>query len=396
MATIPTILLNGTTADANDVMDDFNEIYDNIDSTNIASGNRTGTAGGKIVLQTSATIITPTIQGQITLNTSNSILGNVNLFTGSDINLYSDSGTTLKYTVDGATGSFGMASGSKFFLDGTTLVTDTYFIEKSANVIGCYTGGLEILELDGGSTPKQIIFGSGVNVNLQATQKLFYDGGGDTYITEESANTLAMYCANTSMIQLDGAASPKQINFISGEFSMNTNKFSVATGNYIDFADNGQIVFSVADNMSVIYNDTNNDFKIDFNGTTAATFLSTGSVRFPNHVTTGSAANAHLDSVLGTLARSTSSIKYKENVADLELDSSLIYDLRPVSYDDKTSKKRFFGLIAEEVDQIMPGLVYHREDTGECESVTYDRLSVLLLSELKKLKSKIDELEARA
>jgi len=61
MATEPLILLNGTTADANQVMQLFDEIYSNIDETNVAAGNKTGS--GKFVLQTSPTITTPTITG---------------------------------------------------------------------------------------------------------------------------------------------------------------------------------------------------------------------------------------------------------------------------------------------------------------------------------------------
>ncbi len=54
IATIPVILLNGTTADANQVMDDFNEIYTNILSSNIGAGGATGT--GLFVLQDNPTI----------------------------------------------------------------------------------------------------------------------------------------------------------------------------------------------------------------------------------------------------------------------------------------------------------------------------------------------------
>lgn len=57
MATIPVILLNGTTADANQVMADFYEIYSNIDQTNINASNKTGT--GRIVLQDGPTLNNP-------------------------------------------------------------------------------------------------------------------------------------------------------------------------------------------------------------------------------------------------------------------------------------------------------------------------------------------------
>ena len=49
MATEPLILLNGTLADANEVMALFNEIYTNIDQTNVQTANKVGT--GRFVLE---------------------------------------------------------------------------------------------------------------------------------------------------------------------------------------------------------------------------------------------------------------------------------------------------------------------------------------------------------
>ena len=104
--------------------------------------------------------------------------------------------------------------------------------------------------------------------------------------------------------------------------------------------------------------------------------------------------------VNGTLNYSGSSIKYKENINDLEIDSSLVYKLRPVSYDYKAEHKgkgfnkpsgRELGLIAEEVADTIPELTILAY--GEIDNVDYQKLSILLLAELKKLKERVDELE---
>lgn len=63
MATIQTVLANGTTADANEVMSNEYEIYSNIDETNVGVANKSGS--GKFLLQTSPTITSPTITGTI-------------------------------------------------------------------------------------------------------------------------------------------------------------------------------------------------------------------------------------------------------------------------------------------------------------------------------------------
>ncbi len=88
-----------------------------------------------------------------------------------------------------------------------------------------------------------------------------------------------------------------------------------------------------------------------------------------------------------------SSKRFKDDIRDLELDSSKIYDLRPVSFhwnEDRGGGKDF-GLIAEDVEEIFPSLVSHDKD-GKAFSVRYGILSVLLLNELKKKEAEISSL----
>lgn len=88
-------------------------------------------------------------------------------------------------------------------------------------------------------------------------------------------------------------------------------------------------------------------------------------------------ANNQLGSVV-------SSIRYKENVQDLDNDSEIIYDLRPVKFNYKEHPDvPAWGLIAEEVDRVFPNLVIYNEDK-QPESVKYHDLPVLLLNELQK------------
>ena len=95
----------------------------------------------------------------------------------------------------------------------------------------------------------------------------------------------------------------------------------------------------------------------------------------------------------GVLYYYSSSIKYKKNIVDLEVDTSKIYNLRPVSFDDKASGERNFGLIAEEVYKEVPELVVLKEE--EPDSIVYANLSVLLLAEVKKLRARVEQLEAK-
>lgn len=93
----------------------------------------------------------------------------------------------------------------------------------------------------------------------------------------------------------------------------------------------------------------------------------------------------------------SSSIKYKENVKDLE-NTEWVYDLRPVTFDwkDKERQKREgnrIGLIAEEVFEIVPNLVWLKD--GIPDGVNYEWLAVPMLVELKKLRDRIADLRSQ-
>lgn len=102
----------------------------------------------------------------------------------------------------------------------------------------------------------------------------------------------------------------------------------------------------------------------------------------------------------GQIGIATSSKRFKKNIRPLEIDTSKIFDLEPITYDHKNSNDTDFGFIAEEAVNHVPGIVSGIEEKDEngkmCLnpfSINYDKLSVLVLAELKKLKS-IVELQA--
>jgi hypothetical protein len=99
----------------------------------------------------------------------------------------------------------------------------------------------------------------------------------------------------------------------------------------------------------------------------------------------------------GAIYYQTSSLRYKSNVTDIELNTSNIYNLRPVSFDDDATGERTYGLIAEETYEQIPELVNLADVNGEQlpDNIPYSMLSVLLLEEMKKLKVELDAVKAR-
>jgi hypothetical protein len=110
--------------------------------------------------------------------------------------------------------------------------------------------------------------------------------------------------------------------------------------------------------------------------------------------TTTQAAIACLVDTTGQLGTTSSSLRYKMNISDMGDDSSAILKMRPIKFNYKThpDDPLQYGLIAEEVNEVMPQIVV-RDLDGEIESVQYHILPALLLNELKKLDQKVRELQ---
>lgn len=112
-------------------------------------------------------------------------------------------------------------------------------------------------------------------------------------------------------------------------------------------------------------------------------------------ITTGVAdAIAVLIDSAGQLGTVSSSRRYKDNIVDMSPTNVLA--LRPVNFTYKSDKgnKMQYGLIAEEVEEVMQDLVAYNQE-GQPESVKYHELPVLLLKEIQKLKADVEELKAR-
>ena len=90
----------------------------------------------------------------------------------------------------------------------------------------------------------------------------------------------------------------------------------------------------------------------------------------------------------GQLGVALSSIRYKEDVHSMGSVSDRLLKLRPVTFrykqaDEDGSRPEQYGLIAEEVAQVMPELVVYNEK-GQPETVAYQTLTPLLLNELQR------------
>jgi hypothetical protein len=90
----------------------------------------------------------------------------------------------------------------------------------------------------------------------------------------------------------------------------------------------------------------------------------------------------------------TSDIKLKENVVTLENSLDKIKAMRGVSFDWKDSGKSTIGLIAQEVEQVLPELVEHNQE-DDVKTVSYANIVAVLIEAIKEQQVQIDALKEK-
>jgi hypothetical protein len=113
----------------------------------------------------------------------------------------------------------------------------------------------------------------------------------------------------------------------------------------------------------------------------------------PSTVTVYNTVMADGNGKLWTLS-AKSSRKYKENIRDLGVDPAKVFGLDPMRFSWKETGQEDIGLIAEDVEKLIPELVIY-DDEGRPDGVKYDKVVIYLLSALKELKTENDALKTQ-
>ena len=94
---------------------------------------------------------------------------------------------------------------------------------------------------------------------------------------------------------------------------------------------------------------------------------------------------------------STSDIRLKENIATIENPLDKVLKLRGVTFNYKEDGSKSTGLIAQELEKVLPEVVYETEDINDPENkflaVRYGNVVGLLVEAIKELKAEIEELK---
>ena len=90
-----------------------------------------------------------------------------------------------------------------------------------------------------------------------------------------------------------------------------------------------------------------------------------------------------------------SSRRFKTNIQPLQDALGRIEALQGVSYERKSDGKHEIGVVAEDVDRVIPEVVAHDPETHEVEGVDYSRLVALLIEAVKSQQAEIERLKSQ-
>lgn len=96
----------------------------------------------------------------------------------------------------------------------------------------------------------------------------------------------------------------------------------------------------------------------------------------------------------GLIGYASSSARYKTDITPALIDPARVLEIEPVTYrakDEPDSGRRHLGVIAEQVDQVAPELVFYDEQ-GRPDGVAYEKLAVALLFVLREHEHQIHRL----
>jgi hypothetical protein len=322
-------------------------------------------------------------------------LGNVGIGTSSDINerlVVSGNVSANRYTstVPSGTAPFTVAS--------NTLVTNLNadFLRGKSGPSGNIVGTTDTQTLTNKTLTDPIVTGSIVlngstsgSVNLRASSTasgtLTLPSETGTLLTTSSVGIITTGnilngtilnedISNSAAISISKLAS----STISG-VSLGNNLNSLSFGSYLTAASsyNGSSAVSVSVNATTS-NTSNTIVARDASGD-----FSAGSINCSSLTASFTVEAADFNST------SDSNLKTNVNTIDNSLD--IVKSLRGVSFDWKLTGKKSYGVIAQEIEEILPDLV----TTKENKSVNYNGLVGVLLEAVKELSAEVEELKKK-
>ncbi len=348
-------------------------------------------------------------------------------------NFVTDSGTAVDLL-----GTINILGGSNIATDGSVPNTVTIDVDDSPNFAGTVTAGTGFIATTGNITvsngniemanastdgtigvytvnSQQFLYGLGAdnvflgqsvgNLTSSGTANSALGSNSGTALTTGSSNTIIGSGSLTALTSGGGnvALGPTVGNSLeSGSFNL-----LIGSGSNVGPTSGFNIVIGPGAGTSLLTNESSNILIGNFGVATDQNIIRLGTTGSGSGeqekcfiagivgVTTdvNDAIPVLIDSA-GQLGTMSSSRVYKENIIDMRSQSEAILGLRPVTFSFKKDehKSKRFGLIAEEVHEIMPELVVYSSN-GNPETVKYHDLIPLMLNEIQRLHNRLASIE---
>ena len=277
--------------------------------------------------------------------------------------------------------TFTNASGTVKIGIGTTAL----LVEGNARVTGILTVGSSSITLNGSTNIINVGTGltlssSGINVSGVITATSFVGNGsgltgaGSTVFIDTTTNQefFPLFTATTSGTITASGISTSKLKYNPSTGTVTATAF-VGSGSGLTGA--GSTVF--------IDTTTNQEFFPLFTATTSGTITASGisTSKLKYNPSTGAMTAVDFNS--------TSDINLKENIHTVGNALEITEQLRGVSFDWKETGRSSYGVIAQELEAVLPELVKQ----GEVKSVNYNGIIGVLIEAIKELKKEVEDLK---
>ena len=187
-------------------------------------------------------------------------------------------------------------------------------------------------------------------------------------------------------------------SFIQNSMTISGNEIDLANGNSLTLDVDGDITLDAGGGDLILKAGSSTTFGGISNssgniliksGTSTMLTGSGANATFANNLNVGNAI------VAGGDITAFSDARLKENVSTIENALDKVDNLRGVNYNMKDSDDAKIGVIAQEVEEILPQVVHTSDDEMQTKSVDYGKLCAVLIEAVKELKKEVDELKGK-
>ena len=317
------------------------------------------------------------------------------LTTGRAINIYDDSLTT----------------GSALYIDSDSASTGTRNIASIIQNNTSASGSTTLYLQNDHATADALLAKGAVTVGVDDTGhdvKFFGATSGAYMLWDESTDDLKLVGAagldvdgvtNLDVVQIDDAVT------VGVDDTGHNVKFFGATAGSFLLWDQAADALELTDSTPIrIGEHASGDMTLYHNGTDSFITNQTGELKVATETsgivvrighTTSEVYTGDNFTVNGNLTE-VSQREMKTNISNIENILPAVLQLQGVSFDWKKDKneKNHYGLIAEDVEKILPNLVSHDEE-GKAQGIQYSKMTAVLLEAIKEQQIQIDELKSK-